>query len=133
MAKFERGKSGNPSGRPRGAKDKRTALRALLEPHREELVRVVVDKALGGDGAALRVCLDRLIAPVRSNPVKIEGFTGTLAERGEAVLTAIGAESISADEGAALLSMLQAQARIVEATDLIDRIAALEKRLTEGR
>ncbi|HZW86428.1 MAG TPA: DUF5681 domain-containing protein [Gallionella sp.] len=124
---FKKGQSGNPSGKPRGARDKRTELRLLLEPHREALVQLVVDKALAGDGAALRICIDRLIAPVRSNPVRIENFTGTLAERGEAVIAAIGKGELGIDEASALMSVLQSQARIIEASELDARIAALEK------
>lgn len=133
MAKFQKGQSGNPAGRSKGAKDKRTELRSLFEPHRAELIQIVIDKAKAGDTTALRICLDRLVAPVRSNPVRIDGFSGTLAERGEAVMAGIASEKISTDEGAALMSMLQSQAKIIEATELDDRIAALEKSLEKGR
>lgn len=126
---FQKGKSGNPAGKPKGAKDKRTELRSLFEQHREELIQAVIDNAKDGDTAALRICIDRLVAPVRSNPVRIENFAGTLTERGEAVMAAIAAGGITAEEGSALMSMLQAQARLVEATTLDERIAALEKQL----
>lgn len=126
---FQKGKSGNPAGKPKGAKDKRTELRSLFEQHKEKLIQVVIDKAKAGDTTALRICLDRLVAPIRGNPVKIENFSGTLEERGEAVMRAIASASISAEDGAALMSMLQAQARLVEATTLDERIAALEKRI----
>jgi len=129
---FEKGKSGNPKGKPRGAKDKRTELRSLLEPHREELVKVVVAKALNGDGSALRICMDRLIAPMRSNPIRISKFSGTLAERGDQVMTGIGKGELGIDEAAALMSVLQSQARIIEATELDKRIAALEQTLLNG-
>lgn len=132
MAKFKQGESGNRAGRPRGAGDKRTALRSAFESKKNELIQVAIDKALSGDTTALRICLDRLIAPMRSNPVRIEGFAGTLAERGEAVMAAIAAGSISPSEGADLTAMLQAQARLVEAASLEARIAALEQRL-EGK
>lgn len=133
MAQFQKGKSGNPSGKPKGAKDKRTALRSLLEPHRDALVKVAVDKALGGDATALRICLDRLIAPVRGNPVDIGNFSGTLVERGEQVLEAVGRGSISAEEAAALMSVINSQARIIEATDLDRRLSALEKAIEGGK
>lgn len=132
MAQFQKGKSGNPSGKPRGAKDKRTALRSLLEPHREALVKVAVDKALGGDGAALRICLDRLIAPIRGNPVSIGNLSGTLSERGDQVMEAIANGNISAEEAASLMSVIQMQARIIEADEFDKRLAAVEKSLAEG-
>lgn len=129
--KFQKGTSGNPAGKPKGAKDKRTALRSLLEPHREELVKIAVEKALGGDAAALRICMDRLIAPIRSNPVQIK-LTGTLTERGDAVMAALGGGTIGVDEAASLMAVIQSQARIIEADELAKRVAALEARLAEG-
>lgn len=63
---FMKGQSGNPRGKPKGARDKRTALRVLLEPHSESLVQKTVQLALGGDTTALRLCLERLIPPVKS-------------------------------------------------------------------
>ena len=34
---FEKGESGNLSGRPRGVKDRRTAFREMIEPRKNEL------------------------------------------------------------------------------------------------
>ncbi len=82
--KFQAGQSGNPSGKPVGSKDKRTALWELLNPHAPELVEKAVQKALEGDTSALKLCLDRCIAPLRSTTgsVTIESG-GSLPERGQ--------------------------------------------------
>lgn len=127
MAKFQKGESGNPAGKPKGAKDKRTELRSLLEPHRNALVQTVVEIALAGDTTALRICLDRLIAPIRGNPIRIGSLSGTLSERGDQVMEAIAQGYISAEEAASLMSVIQSQARIIEVTELESRVAALEK------
>jgi hypothetical protein len=59
---FERGRSGNPSGRPKGHRNKATmAIEELLDGEAEGLARKVIDKALEGDMAALRLCLERLL------------------------------------------------------------------------
>lgn len=63
---FKKGKSGNPKGRPAGTGDKRRELRALLEPHASALIEKAVQMALGGDTTALRLCLDRIIPPMRA-------------------------------------------------------------------
>lgn len=127
---FEPGQSGNPAGRPPGLPDKRTKLRALLEPHSEELVSKAVSMALAGDTTALRMCLDRLVPPFKAlDPaVVIDGLRGALANQGEAVLTAIGEGRLTPDQGATLLQALSSQARLVETTELERRIAALEAR-----
>jgi hypothetical protein len=126
--KFKKGKSGNPKGRPKGLPDKRTALRALLEPHAEELIRVAVERALEGDTAALRLCLERLIPPVRSTDeaVSIE-LKGTMTERGQAIIDAMSAGQITPSQTAEMLAGLATQARLIEASDLEKRIAALEQ------
>lgn len=63
---FQKGQSGNPEGRPKGTKDKRTELRELLQPHAPALVEKAVELALQGDTTALKMCLDRIIPVMRS-------------------------------------------------------------------
>ncbi|MDM8545171.1 DUF5681 domain-containing protein [Candidatus Venteria ishoeyi] len=124
---FQKGQSGNPSGRPPGIQDKRAALRDLLDPHADELVKQAVKMALEGDTAALKLCLDRLIPPMKTAPVNIPGLAvGSLAERGAAVLDALGGGEIEPAQGAVLLSALQSQARIVEVSEIIERLEVLE-------
>src|SRR5262249_46653652 len=62
---FEKGQSGNPTGRPRGARNRMTMLmQELLEEDAEAIARKLIELAKDGDIAALRMCLDRL-APAR--------------------------------------------------------------------
>ncbi|PJD94135.1 MAG: hypothetical protein CK424_00855 [Legionella sp.] len=61
MAGFQKGKSGNPAGKPKGALNKRPLLTKLLEPHAEALVAKMLELALAGDPVALRLCIERLI------------------------------------------------------------------------
>ena len=126
--KFQAGQSGNPSGKPVGSKDKRTALRELLNPHAPALVEKAVQKALEGDTSALKLCLDRCIAPLRSTTgsVAIESG-GSLPERGQKTLDAIYAGEIDALTGSALLGALADQAKLVEMTEFEERLRKLEE------
>lgn len=126
---FEPGKSGNPAGKPRGAKDKRTALRALLEPHAKKLVRKAVALALDGDTTALRICIDRLIPPIKARDQHsgVGPLIGDVSEQGRAVLTALAEGRITPDEAATIMQAVSAQARIIEVAELERRIAELEK------
>lgn len=131
---FKKGQSGNPAGKPKGAKDKRTALRELLEPHQGKLVRKAVSLALAGDTTALRLCLDRLMPPLRAKDAPILlplGLTGTLVQRGEQVLGALSCGDLTPDEASSLMQTLTAQLRITEADDLQRRVMALERALLE--
>ena len=57
---FRKGKSGNPTGKPKGARHKATlAVLELLEGEAKTLSRKAVEMALAGDTTALRLCLER--------------------------------------------------------------------------
>src|SRR6516225_9807088 len=61
---FEKGRSGNPAGRPRGSRNRSTlAAQLLLQGEAEALTRKAVELALGGDPTALRLCLSHCAAP----------------------------------------------------------------------
>ncbi|WP_416047937.1 DUF5681 domain-containing protein [Cupriavidus basilensis] len=125
---FRKGQSGNPAGKPKGAKDKRTALRELLQPHAADLVKKAVALALAGDTTALRICIDRIIPAVKAKdaPISLSGLSGSLADRGRTVLDALAAGELTPDEANAVMGVISAQARIVEVDELEKRIAALE-------
>src|SRR5207248_4748433 len=69
---FPKGQSGNPAGRPRGSSTRATrAAEMLLDGEATALTRKAVELALAGDQAALRLCLDRTVAPRRERAVEL--------------------------------------------------------------
>ena len=71
--RFRPGQSGNPSGKPKGARNRLTlACEALLEGEGEALTRKAIELALDGDTVALRLCLDRICPPAKERPISIE-------------------------------------------------------------
>jgi len=69
---FLPGQSGNPAGRPRGARNKRTiAAERLFDEAAEPLTKTLIGLATLGHPAALRLCMDR-ICPTRDRPVAFE-------------------------------------------------------------
>ena len=126
---FTTGKSGNPSGRPKGIKDKRTVLRDLLTPHAPDLVAKAVELAMQGDTTALRMCIDRLIPPLKAQATQTQlDASGSLSERGEAILKAITAGELDPATGDSLIGALATQAKLLEVTAIEDRLTALEER-----
>ena len=127
---FKKGKSGNPTGRPRGLRDKRTALRELLTPHAEKLVDMAVSMALAGDTAALRICIDRLMPPIKAKDaaVALPGLKGGPADQGKEVLSELAAGRLTPDEASTVMQSVAAQARLVEVDELVKRVKALEER-----
>ena len=129
---FAPGVSGNPSGRPPGARHKTTlAVEALLDGEHEKLTRAAIDKALEGDTTALRLCLDRIAPPRKDNPVSfalptIESAADAVAAS-SALLTAVAAGEVTPDEAGRVMALLTAHKNLVETGDLETRIAALEE------
>ncbi|WP_417244498.1 DUF5681 domain-containing protein [Celeribacter sp.] len=123
---FQKGTSGNPAGRP---KAKNTALRRELELHGASVAGVVVERAMAGDMAAARLVLERLQPPVKAStaPVTLDVPTGaSLAEQAECWLSAAAEGRVPADVAASMVSALGGAARIVEVTELAQRLEALE-------
>lgn len=128
--RFKPGKSGNPAGRPPGIPDRRVALRALLEPHAKDLIETAVALAKKGDQAALRMCLDRLVPPLRATdqPVIVEGMNGSLTDQGRMILAAMGKGELAPDLAVTLIQALGALAGVVKVDDLEKRLTAIEER-----
>lgn len=130
MAKFTKGRSGNPTGKKPGTKDRRTELRELLKPRAPELLQMIVEQALAGDMAAAKLVIDRVCPPVKavSEPLQSKlPTTGSLAEQGAAIYQAAANGEISLDEAAAAMQVLQGQVKIIETTELIERLGKLEQ------
>lgn len=128
---FKPGQSGNPAGKPVGARHKVTrAVEALLEGQHEALTQKAIDLALTGDGPALRLCLDRIAPPRKDAPISIELPLIRTAEdtvaASTSVLAAVAAGDVTPDEAGRVMALLTAHKAIVETGDLEKRITALE-------
>ncbi len=122
---FKKGQSGNPAGRPKGARDKRLTLMLSNE---KALQRKLVKMALGGDVAAMRIIADRLWTRLRPEaaPVRVTTAYSGLASKGAAIIDAALAGKLTPDVLRDLLSALADQARLVEFTEIEARLQALE-------
>ena len=134
---FQPGRSGNLAGRPRGALNRTTlAVQALLDGEAEGLTRVAVEKALEGDMAPLRLCMDRILPVKRERTIELdlpvlEGSQDSLRAIGT-VLEAVGAGQITPSEGQAVTSLLEAH-RTFEVEELENRLNALEAQQCDAR
>jgi hypothetical protein len=123
-------KPGN-KGRPKGSRHKVTrAVAELLDGQAEQITQKCIAKALEGDGVALRLCMDRLIAPTKDAPVK---FTlspvhdvADMASAGRDVLAAVSAGQLSPDEAARVIGLLGRLRDLLELVNIEERLKALE-------
>jgi len=123
---------GNP-GRPKGARHKSTiAIEALLEGEAAAIGRKLVEKALEGDGAALRLAVERLAPLRRGRPVQFEmpgiESIGDLTKALGAILAAVAGGALTAEEGLTVANIIETKRRAIETAELEARIAALEER-----
>jgi len=112
MAKFKKGVSGNPDGRPKGIADKRTELAKLLLPHAEALVAKAVELALAGDPQALRLCIERLIPRATNETLVIQLPELNMAKNNATteictnVLSTLSGKEIGFDQAKNLIAVL---------------------------
>jgi hypothetical protein len=129
--KFQPGRSGNPSGRPRGSRSKSTQLvEKLVTGHLQDvkkIMEVVVAKALEGESWAVRELLARLWPVPRSRTVAFDlreiRSQHDVVDANNDILAAVAAGRLSADEASALADIVSAQSRALAGAELLDLAA----------
>jgi hypothetical protein len=133
---FLPGQSGNPAGRPRGSRNKKTLmLEALLDDESEALMRRVIGLAKMGDDVAMRLVFARMLPPRRERPVplplpRIEGEAD--ARRASAdVIEALSAGEISPKEAEHVLRAIAGAAMVMQSSEMGERMKWLQERVAQ--
>ena len=122
--------AGNP-GRPQGARHKVTrAVEELFQGEADGLTRKAISMALEGDTTAMRLCLER-IAPARKDALvsfDLPEMTNAseAAQAAAGVLRAVTDGQITPLEGATVMALVENYRRVLETSDIEQRITALE-------
>lgn len=130
---FQPGQSGNPKGMPKGTRHKATqAALLLLSGELQALTRKAVDMALGGDIAALRLCLERLIPPRREHPLPAldlpEVSTALdLPKLTQAIMQIAASGELTPSEASSLATIAGVHVKALDALDLDARLTRLEE------
>jgi hypothetical protein len=128
---FQKGQSGNPLGRPPGARNKATIIaESLLQGEAEELTRLAIDRAKAGDIAALRMCFDRLAPPCKHRTIAFElpplVSAADAASALAAITAGVAAGELTPAEAGELFKLVDGFARMLQAKNLEQRVAKLE-------
>lgn len=87
-------------------------------------------KHLGGDAAALRLCLERIAPPRKDLPVSFAlppiSSAADATEAMAAVVSALADGDLTPMEGASVTGLVETYRKTLETADLETRIAALE-------
>ena len=125
--RFRAGQSGNPAGRPKGARNRTTLLAEALREGEAEAIRdKLVDGALAGDRVLLKFCAERLFARPGPAPIELDLAPG---EEGDPLAVLAAATRAMAD-GEIAPSEAVAAARVVNTMARL-LLARAEVRLRE--
>jgi len=131
---FPKGKSGNPRGKPKGARHKTTLLaEKLMQDDAENIVNAVLTAARSGDMTAARIVLDRIAPARRDNPVafalpKIKRPADAVAAS-VAVLSAVADGRLTPGEALEVSKLIEGFVKALEVAELEQRLNELEERM----
>ncbi len=129
---FAKGQSGNPAGRRPGSRNRATlAAEILLQGQSEALTQKAVERALAGSDFALKICLDRILAPRRERTVRfalppIESSADLAAALG-AVAAAVAEGALTPGEACDLSQVAATFIRAIETADFERRLQSIEQ------
>ena len=130
-SRFQKGQSGNPRGKPKGARNKSTlAAESLLEGSLKEVCRRITEEALTGNMLAAKMVLERFLPVRKDRAVRIDmpqiRTSEDVLSAIDCIVTAIGQGAISPSEGESLSKTLEMYAKALENHQLEARLQALE-------
>jgi Family of unknown function (DUF5681) len=128
---FVKGQSGNPAGRPPGARNRKTLIaEAVFEAHAEQIAAHAVERALMGDNAALRLCIGVLLprATERPVPFPLPAITGAkdVEQAAVSIAAAVGTGELTPREALELLRVVDRSVKIIEAARAAQQAAGDE-------
>lgn len=130
--RFRKGQSGNPAGRPPGARNRATLIaEALLEGEAEDLTRVLIEQARAGHPTAMKLYFERVVAPRRERavPVALPAIEGPadIAPAMGAIAAAVASGTLAPAEAGELTRMVEVLMRAFDRSDFDRRLRQLEE------
>ena len=131
-SRFQKGRSGNPNGRPKGSRNAATlAVEALLDGQAEALTQKAIQMALAGDPVALRLCLDRIYPARKDRPVTfpLPPITSArdAADLMASIMKAVATGHITPSEAAEIGKVIDAYVRAYQTAEMNEPATRIEQ------
>jgi hypothetical protein len=135
---FVRGQSGNPTGKPRGLRNKVTvAVESLMGEYGPQVTARVVKRACEGDMVAARLVLERIAPPRRGHPVRLKlpeiSDAVSVMNAHAALLGDVASGKLTPEEAEPVSAMLGAHLKTIETVDIDRRLRELESKTMIGK
>ena len=128
---FRPGQSGNPAGRPKGARNKITvAIEALIDAASTDIATKAIELAKAGDATMIRALLDRAAPPRRDRHIPFElppmERAADAVKAAAAIAQAVADGELTPSEASELSDFVANYAKALEISDLEARLQRLE-------
>lgn len=128
---FRSGQSGNPAGRPKGARNKiAVAIEALIDAASPDIATKAIELAKAGDVGLIRALLDRAAPPRRDRHTPFElppmERAADAVKAAAAIAQAVADGELTPSEANELSGFVANYAKAIEISDLETRLQRLE-------
>jgi len=128
---FRPGQSGNPAGRPKGARNKITvAIEALIDAASTDIATKAIELAKAGDATMIRALLDRAAPPRRDRHISFElppmERAADAVKAAAAIAQAVADGELTPSEASELSDFVANYVKALEISDLEARLQRLE-------
>jgi dihydrodipicolinate synthase/N-acetylneuraminate lyase len=128
MSKFQPGRSGNPRG-PKPGNGPIQKLRRAIEKDLPDILSAMVEQAKAGDVQAARLLVDKVLPSVKPETRPLPA--GAPVDP-QAILDALTAGNLTAEQARAIMGLLVDRARIAETLETAERLARVEALLSKS-
>ncbi|MGI9071119.1 MAG: hypothetical protein ACR2JB_07325 [Bryobacteraceae bacterium] len=124
-------------GRREGSRNRATILlQQMLAGEAEAITGKAIAMAKNGDGLALKLCLERLVPPMKDRHIQLKfprvHSAEDVIEASACLVQAVAEGNITPNEAHSVAGLLEVHRRASETASLEKRISELERRVEDG-